>query len=399
MAKVETFTFNDDIPTSEDMKMYNEIVNEMRESKNQMDKKYGQGWDGLTRREYDWMMGLSNRKEEIEAKYPNYDFKNKKIKNEIRQKGNDKMENKIKNAKNGEELGQVEVRSHHMNYNPAYNGQGSSFEEAKKVTMQQQVMDLLHKNAVVLDHVVFNEVQGERKLPVAVNNNEKTAIVLENEAFSERDYGVTFKNLECQKLGQMSVVSAESLLDSEVRVDLLIADQTAKDYSRKMEELILVGATPGKAEGVLVAEDAHVVEATGAGYDCLVDALYSLPKFARAKAVYVTDNENIKNLRRLVDSNGRPIMEASTNSIGQRGQDLVLGCPVVEVEATNLPDGVVGAFVDFDDALFVGMGKTFSMVRDDSMKRQYDQVCFVSNLRFGCIIKDAQCIAVIKTTE
>ena len=307
----------------------------------------------------------------------------------------DKQMTDLRNAKNGEELGQIEVRDvHHMGYNPA--SQGSNFNEAKHVSMQNAVLDLMHKEAVVLGHVNMQQVQGERKLPVAVNDNEKTAIVLENEAFSEKDYGVVFKSLECQKLGQMSVVSTETLQDSDVNVAQLIADQTAKDYARKVEELLLVGAEKGKAEGCLVCKDANVVEAVAVDYDAFVDALYSLPKNARAKAVYITDNEGLKALRKMKDGNQRPLLQQSVDSIGQRGQDFLLGCPVVEVEATNLPDGVAGAFVDFDDAMFVGVGRQFNMVRDDSMKRQYDQVCFVSNMRFGCIIKDPKCIAIIK---
>ena len=321
---------------------------------------------------------------------------NSNQKQEIR-KEDKQMVNEFKNAKNGEELGQVEIRAnHHMNYNPAFNGQGSSFEEAKKVTMQQEVLDLLHKNAVVLEHVSFQVVNGERKLPVAVNNNEKTAIVLENEAFTEKDYGVQFKSLECQKLGQMSIVSAETLTDSEVNVPALIADQTSKDYARKIEELVLVGNVANKAEGVLVAEGANVVEVAGVDYEALVDAFYSLPKHARNKAVYLTDNAGLRALRKMKDGNQRPLLQQSVDSIGQRGQDYLLGCPVVEVEATNLPDGVAGAFVDFDDAVFAGMGRQFSMVRDDSMRRNYDQICYVSSLRVGCIIKDEKCISIIK---
>ena len=325
----------------------------------------------------------------------NIDKELEKIEMENRNRKEDVKMTDLRNAKNGEELGQIEVRDvHHMGYNPA--SQGSNFNEAKHVSMQNAVLDLMHKNAVILGHVNMQQVQGERKLPIAVNDNEKTAIVLENEAFSEKDYGVVFKSLECQKLGQMSVVSTETLQDSDVNVAQLIADQTAKDYSRKVEELLLVGAEKGKAEGCLVCADANVVEAVAVDYDAFVDALYSLPKHARAKAVYVTDNEGLKALRKMKDANQRPLLQQSVDSIGQRGNDYLLGCPVVEVEATNLPDGVAGAFVDFDDAMFVGVGRQFNMVRDDSMKRQYDQVCFVSNMRFGCIIKDPKCIAIIK---
>lgn len=319
-----------------------------------------------------------------------------KILNENGGKNRMKNENRdLRNAKNGEELGQIEVRDvHHMGYNPA--SQGSNFNEAKHVSMQNAVLDLMHKNAVILGHVNMQQVQGERKLPVAVNDNLKTAIVLENESFTEKDYGVVFKSLECQKLGQMSVVSTETLQDSDVNVAQLIADQTAKDYARKVEELLLVGAEKNKAEGCLVCADANVVEVAAVDYNAFVDALYSLSKNARAKAVYVTDNEGLKALRKMKDGNQRPLLQQSVDSIGQRGQDFLLGCPVVEVEATNLPEGVAGAFVDFDDAMFVGVGRNFNMVRDDSMKRQYDQVCFVSNMRFGCIIKDPKCIAIIK---
>lgn len=318
-----------------------------------------------------------------------------KILNSEKMEDKKMVENRdLKNAKNGEDLSQLEIREHHMGYNPASNG--ANYNEAKIVTIQQKVYDLLHKNAVVLNHVQMQQVQGERKLPIAVNNNEKCAIVLENEAFSEKDYGVRFKSMECQKLGQMSVVSAEAMVDSEVSVAHLIADQTAKDYARKLEELLLVGNAENKAEGVLVAEGANVVEVAGVNYEALVDAFYSLPKHARSKAVYVTDNAGLKALRKMKDANQRPLLQNGMDSIGQRGQDLLFNCPVVEVEATAMPEGVAGAFVDFDDAVFAGMSRQFSMVRDDSMRRNYDQICFVSSLRFGCVVVDPKCIAIIK---
>lgn len=318
-----------------------------------------------------------------------------KILNSEKMEDKKMVENRdLKNAKNGEDLSQLEIREHHMGYNPASNG--ANYNEAKIVTIQQKVYDLLHKNAVVLNHVQMQQVQGERKLPIAVNNNEKCAICLENEAFTEKDYGVRFKSMECQKLGQMSVVSAEAMVDSEVSVAHLIADQTAKDYARKLEELLLVGNAENKAEGVLVCADANVVECAGVDYNTLVDAFYSLPKFARSKAVYMTDNAGVKALRKMKDANQRPLLQNGMDSIGQRGQDLLFNCPVVEVEATAMPEGVAGAFVDFDDAVFAGMSRQFSMVRDDSMRRNYDQVCFVSSLRFGCVVVDPKCIAVIK---
>ena len=78
-----------------------------------------------------------------------------------------------------------------------------------------------------------------------------------------------------------------------------------------------------------------------------------------------------------------------------RSAEVVFGCPVVEVEQSVMPENTYCAFVDFQDAVFAGVGRQFNLVRDDSMKRAYDQVCYVSSMRFGQIVVDAKCISLV----
>lgn len=319
----------------------------------------------------------------------------KEIKQESR--GRENMNKKFQEFKNNEELAdfELETRNIHMGYNPSYAEVGANVGASKVSTLQQTILDLMHEQAVVLQFVNAQMIQGERKLPIAVNSNKKTAIVLENEQFTEKDYAVSFKALETQKLGQMTVLSRETLEDNQLNIPMMVADQVSKDFARKLEELVLVGAVAGKAEGVLVAEGANKTVATALTVDALVDALYALPKMAREKAVLIVDNATLKALRKLKDQNGRPLMEYSTAKLGDRGAEVVLGCPVVEVEQDVMPSNVHCAFVDFADAVFAGVGRQFNLVRDDSMKRAYDQVVYVANMRFGQIVVDPKCISLV----
>ena len=374
MAKVETYTISKEKEISECKEiMKNLLQGALKEQRSMSD---------LEQRKYD---KYANRLAELEQ-------------NENR-KESKQMDKKFQEFKNNEELANFEVRNVHMGYNPSFDEVGVNVGESKVSTLSQTILDLLHENAVVLNYVPMQTIQGERKLPIAVNNNKKSAIVLENEQFTEKDYAVSFKSLETQKLGQMTVLSRETLEDNELNVPVMVADQTAKDYARKLEELVLVGAVPGKAEGVLVAEGAHKTVAKEVAdeltVDSLIDAFYALPKMAREKAVLIVDNETLKTLRKLKDQNGRPLMEYSTAKLGDRSEEVVFGCPVVEVEQSVMPENVFCAFVDFQDAVFAGVGRQFNLVRDDSMKRAYDQVCYVSSMRFGQIVVDAKCISLV----
>lgn len=331
-----------------------------------------------------------------ERKYNQYKNRLEELEKTDRKEENKTMDKKeFRNFKNNEELADFEVRNVHMGYNPSFAEVGVNVGESKVSTLSQTILDLLHENAVVLNYLPMQTIQGERKLPIAVNNNKKSAIVLENEQFTEKDYAVSFKSLETQKLGQMTVLSRETLEDNQLNVPAMVADQTAKDYARKLEELVLVGAVPGKAEGVLVAKGANKTVAEALTVDSLVDAFYALPKMAREKAVLIVDNDTLKALRKLKDQNGRPLMEYSTAKLGDRSAEVVFGCPVVEVEQDVMPSNTYCAFVDFQDSVFAGIGRQFNLVRDDSMKRAYDQVCYVSSMRFGQIVVDAKCISLV----
>ena len=177
------------------------------------------------------------------------------ITDEVNNKGVEKMENnkEFRQAlKSGENLADMEVRSHHIM--GTVSG-GSDFSAQRKETLQQQILRKMGDEARIISFIPFKEQNGKVKIPVSSNKG-KVAKISEGQKFSEKNYELSYKVADTVKYAQISVLTNELMEDSDLAIQQFVVEETARDYARTLEEDFLKGNIPGKVEGVAVCPEA-----------------------------------------------------------------------------------------------------------------------------------------------
>ena len=319
----------------------------------------------------------------------------------INTKGDEvKMENKeFRQAlKTGENLAEMEVRSHHIM--GTVSG-GSDFSAQRKETLQQQILRKMGDEARIIPFINFKEQNGKVRIPISSNKG-TVAKVSEGEKFSDKNYQLSYKVADTVKYAQMSTLTNELLEDSDLAIQQFVVEETARDYARTLEEDFLKGNIPGKVEGVAVCPQAKQVVLAGDTITVtdLKKAYFSLPVDVRNSndLIYITDTNGILALDCLESADGRALLQpAADPQMAGKYFDKLYNAKVVEVEATALPEGVKGLFVSPSLAVHAGLARTMNINVDHSKRSEYDETVVLSSLRCGFIVKDADAIAILKT--
>ena len=309
------------------------------------------------------------------------------------------MENKeFRNAlKTGENLADIEVRSHHV---LGTVGEGSDLSAQRKETLQQQILRKMGEEARLVSFIPFKEQNGKLRIPISSNKG-KVAKVSEGEKFAEKNYQLSYKNADTVKYAQMSILTNELLEDSDLAIQQFVTEETARDYARSLEEDFLTGNIAGKVEGVAVCTDAKKVTLAGQALTVadLKKAYFSLPVDVRNAndLIFITDTAGILELDSLEDGNGRALLHPTADAqMNGKYFDKLYNATVVEVEATALPSGVKGVFVSPSLAVHAGLARQMNINVDHSKRSEYDETVVLSSLRAGFIVKDADAIAILK---
>lgn len=316
-------------------------------------------------------------------------------------KGVEQMENnkEFRQAlKTGENLADMEVRSHHVM--GTVSG-GSDFSGQRKETLQQNILRKMGEDARLVGFIPFKEQNGKVRIPISSNKG-KVAKVSEGEKFTEKNYELSYKVADTVKYAQMSVLTNELLEDSDLAIQTFVTEETARDFARTLEEDFLKGAIEGKVEGVAVCEGAKTVTLAGDTITVtdLKKAYFSLPVDVRNAndLIFVTDTNGVLALDCLESADGRALLQpAADPQMAGKYFDKLYNAKVVEVEATALPEGVKGLFVSPSLAVHAGLARTMNINVDHSKRSEYDETVVLSSLRCGFIVKDADAIAILKT--
>lgn len=319
----------------------------------------------------------------------------------INTKGDEvKMENKeFRQAlKSGENLADMEVRSHHIM--GTVSG-GSDFSAQRKETLQQNILRKMGEDARIISFIPFKEQNGKVRIPISSNKG-TVAKVSEGERFAEKNYQLSYKTADTVKYSQISTLTNELLEDSDLAIQQFVVEETARDYARTLEEDFLKGNIPGKVEGVAVCPEAKQVVLAGDTITVtdLKKAYFSLPVDVRNSndLLYITDTNGILELDCLESADGRALLKpASDPQMSGKYFNQLYNATVIEVEATALPEGVKGLFVSPSLAIHAGLARTMNINVDHSKRSEYDETVVLSSLRCGFIVKDADAIAILKT--
>lgn len=323
------------------------------------------------------------------------------ITDEVINKGDEvKMENKeFRQAlKSGENLAEMEVRSHHIM--GTVSG-GSDFSAQRKETLQQNILRKMGEDARIISFIPFKEQNGKVRIPISSNKG-KVAKVSEGEKFASKDYQLSYKTADTVKYSQMSVLTNELLEDSDLAIQQFVVEETARDYARTLEEDFLKGNISGKVEGVAVCPQAKQVVLAGDEITVtdLKKAYFSLPVDVRnaQDLLFITDTDGVLALDCLEDANGRALLQpAADPQMAGKYFNQLYNAKVLEVEATALPVGTVGVFVSPSLAVHAGLARTMNINVDTSKRSEYDETVVLSSMRCGFIVKDPDAIAILKT--
>lgn len=323
------------------------------------------------------------------------------ITDEVNNKGVEKMENnkEFRQAlKTGENLADMEVRSHHIM--GTVSG-GSDFSAQRKETLQQQILRKMGDEARIIPFINFKEQNGKVRIPISSNKG-KVAKVSEGEKFASKDYQLSYKVADTVKYAQMSVLTNELLEDSDLAIQTFVTEETARDFARTLEEDFLKGAIEGKVEGVAVCPQAKQVVLAGDEITVtdLKKAYFSLPVDVRnaQDLLFITDTDGVLALDCLEDANGRALLQpAADPQMAGKYFNQLYNAKVLEVEATALPVGTVGVFVSPSLAVHAGLARTMNINVDHSKRSEYDETVVLSSMRCGFIVKDPDAIAILKT--
>ena len=323
------------------------------------------------------------------------------ITDEQNKQGVKKMENnkEFRQAlKSGENLAEMEVRSHHVM--GTVSG-GSDFSAQRKETLQQNILRKMGEDARLVGFIPFKEQNGKVRIPISSNKG-KVAKVSEGERFAEKNYQLSYKIADTVKYSQISTLTNELLEDSDLAIQQFVVEETARDYARTLEEDFLKGNIPGKVEGVAVCPQAKQVVLAGDEITVkdLKKAYFSLPVDVRNAndLIYITDTNGILALDCLTDANGRALLQPYADpQMSGKYFDKLYNAKVVEVEATALPEGAKGVFLSPSLAVHAGLARTMNINVDHSKRSEYDETVVLSSMRCGFIVKDADAIAILKT--
>jgi HK97 family phage major capsid protein len=195
----------------------------------------------------------------------------------------------------------------------------------------------------------INTSSGDRKIPIVTSKGE-AAWLEEEEAYSLSDDTFGQIALSAYKVGTAIKISEELLNDSVFDLPAYIAKEFGRRIGAKEEEAFLTGDGKGKPTGIFSdiggAENGATTTGATITFDDMMELFYSLKSPYRKKAVWILNEQTVKALRKVKDSNGNYIWQAS---ISDGIPDTILNRPyVTSVYAPTIDAGKKAiAFGDF----------------------------------------------------
>ena len=205
----------------------------------------------------------------------------------------------------------------------------------------------------------------------------------EEEAYTLSDDTFGQLSLSAYKVGTAIKISEELLNDSVFDLPSYITKEFARRIGAKEEEAFLIGDGVGKPTGVFAATGGAMDGGTTSGanisFDDMLELFYSIKSPYRKKAVWLLNEQTLKNLRKIKDSNGQYIWQPS---ISAGIPDTILNRPYVTSVYAPTPEAgnKVVAFGDFS-YYWIADRQGRSMKRLNELFAMNGQVGFLASQR------------------
>lgn len=179
--------------------------------------------------------------------------------------------------------------------------------------------------------VIETDSGADMPWPTVNDTTQVGAILAENATISAQD--VTFASVTLKAYmytSKLIAVSLQLMQDSFFNMENLIADIAGERLGRIFNTHFTTGTGSGQPNGIVTAAASGKVGTTGQTtsviYDDLIDLSHSIDPAYRRGSKWMANDSSIKVVRKLKDSQNRPLWEPSV----QAGQpDTLLGYPVV----------------------------------------------------------------------
>lgn len=172
----------------------------------------------------------------------------------------------------------------------------------------------------------------------------------ENTAISTTTADFGTKQLTAYRMNSILFLSRELAEDAtEIGVVDLIISQFADAVGNEEDKVILQGTGSGQPTGISTS-GGHAVSCAGSNlsFDTVIDAYYALPQQYRNAAVWLINGTNVKELRKLKDSNGRYLWQ---DAVTADALPTLNGRPVYE--NAWVPEATI-YFADLKRAYYLG---------------------------------------------
>lgn len=227
--------------------------------------------------------------------------------------------------------------------------------------------------------------------PTSDGTNEIGEIIAENATATASDPSFGTLPLSVYKFSSKIItVPFELLQDSAVDIESFINDRIVTRLGRIGNQVFTTGTGTGQPTGIVTASGAGVTAATGGAttvtYDNLVDLQHSIDPAYRDGAFFMMHDSTIKAIRKLKDSNGRPLWVPDFDGgITAAQGGTLLGAPVLlnqqmPVMAANAKSILFGNFKNYiiRDVMAMNLFRF-----TDSVYASKGQVGFLAWMRSG----------------
>lgn len=240
---------------------------------------------------------------------------------------------------------------------------------------------------------VFRTEKGtDINFPTSDGTSETGELIGENTTATGADPSFGVVTLKTFKFSSKIVaVPFELLQDSSIDMEAFIRGRLVQRLGRITNTKFTVGSGTGEPNGIVTAASSGKVGTTGQTttviYDDLVDLIHSVDPAYRAlgDCKFMMNDASLKVIRKLKDSQGRPIFLPGYDGLGMAMPDTILGYPVVinqdvATMAANAKSILFGCFSFYKirDTMDIQMFRF-----DDSAYVKLGQIGFLAWMRSG----------------
>lgn len=227
-------------------------------------------------------------------------------------------------------------------------------------------------------------------MPTSDDTSNKGAILGENKPITEQDVMFSQTVLGAHKYTSKLIrVPYELLQDSAFNMESFIAERAGERLGRILNEHFTTGNGTTQPEGVVTGASLGVTGSgtSGITYNDLIDLEHSVDPAYRNNARFMFNDSTLKVLRKLKDSEGRPLWQPSL----LQGVASTLNGRPYEVNQDMADIGLSAKSILFGDFshYFVRRVRDFTLVRLNERYADNLQVGFFVYCRFDGKLKDA----------